>query len=116
MGEVAEVAAAAAGGVEGCFVVGQAGDLDHNGAGEVKLPELVEEGGPVNFAFAGREMVVALAVVVAGVDHPEMAGEFVDDGAEVFAEVGVAGIEADAGFGGVEGAEDPKEIAGAAGE
>ena len=92
------------------------GHFDDQSALETITPEFAEEPRPVDAAFAGNEMGVAVTEVVVDVNHPEVAGEFVHHGAEVAAEPGVAGIETGADGAGVDRAEKEHEVAGRAEE
>jgi hypothetical protein len=62
------------------------------------------------------EVGIPVAAIIIGVEHGEVTGEFMDDGGEVAREVGVAGIEAGADIGFVDGAEHVEDIAGMAEE
>jgi len=116
VGKVAQEAAGSSGAVEGRLLVDVAGEFQNDGAVEADGSHLAEEAEPVDLPVARRQMVVVATVVVGGVHHPEVAGQFVGHGAQVAGEVGVAGVQADADFGRFQGAEDPEQMAHASGE
>ena len=78
--------------------------------------QLVEERSPVDGTFTGRTVIVSLPPVVVGMNHPEMAGQLMDDGRKIAGEIGVTRVEADPDMGRLERSENPEEITYVAGK
>ena len=55
-------------------------------------------------------MVVVPAVIVAGMNHPQMPGQLMNHGREIFSEVRMPGIQANANFTRVQGAQNPQKV------
>ena len=93
-----------------------AGQFEDDGALKAALFEGPDELGPIDGAVSRGEVGVPVAAVVIGVEHGQVAGEFLHDVGEVAREVGVTGIEASADIGIIDGSEHVEDIAGVAEE
>jgi phosphoserine / homoserine phosphotransferase len=83
--DVAQVFARGAGALHDAFRrLAAVGEFEDQRPVEIPLAELADQRGPVDRALAGRQVFVAVAVVVIDVKHAQVAGELVDDGAQVF--------------------------------
>ena len=87
------------------------GDFENEGAVEVDLDQLAQEGSPVDTAITGRAMLIRVAAVVVHMEHAQVGGEFVDEVVEFSGEEGVAGIEAGADLIRLESSENPYDVA-----
>lgn len=74
MGQIPQVAAAPAGSVQDLLSIAGSADFQDESAVEAKIIELFKEWHPVDLAISGRKVIVVLAVIVAGMNHPEMPG------------------------------------------
>jgi hypothetical protein len=75
------------------------GEFQDQRAMEIPFLQLPHQRDPVDRPFAGRQVGVAIAVVVVDVEHAQVAGELVDHRAQVFGEEGMAGVQAGADIG-----------------
>ena len=93
------------------FWVLTAGNFQNEGAVKFDLDEFFHEGAPVDAAFAGWAVVVAVPFIIVNVEHSQIGGELVDELVKVAGEEGVAGVKAGSDLRGFERAENPHDVA-----
>ena len=109
---MAQVGAGAAGAGHDDLGSVAAGEFKDERAGEMNGGQFFEQGGPVDPAIAGREVVVAMAFVVVDMEQPQVGGHFVNQRVKIAGEVGVAGVEAGADAVAFERGQDPEQVGG----
>lgn len=111
-----QVAVAALGRLQNRATVSRAGDFENNRSTELDRGEIVEKFVPVYLPLSGCEVIIKLPAIVAGVHHPEMAGQFPGDCPKLARQIGVPGVDTDPDIHGIHGAQNPKQVLDTAGE
>ena len=91
-------------------------DFENERTVKVQTRQLLGQGVPGNLAFARWQVIVAVAVVVAGMDHPEVARKLVGDRPQIAGKMSVARVETDTHFSRFQRTEHPEHVSGAAEE
>ena len=82
--------------LQNLFSVTRPREFQDERAGEMQIVEMRQVRRRIDCAVSRRKVIVEMAVVVAGVHHPEMPGKLVNYRRQVFPEVRVPGVQANA--------------------
>lgn len=98
MREVPQVRAPSTGSFKNLFSVTRPRDLQDERTVEMQIVEERQQCRPIDCALSRGKVIVIVTVVVAGMHHPEMTGQLVNHGKQIFSEVRVPRIKANANF------------------
>lgn len=108
--ELAEIKSRALGSFEGPTDIWIASNLQDESSRKTDSRELSEHLCPRHGALSWRQVIVEVAVVVAGVDHPQVPRELVSHAMEVSRKERMTGIEADPNIGRFQSSEQPQQV------
>lgn len=93
--DIANKSPGALGAVERRFGIGVPIDFQDDGPAKTQFGKLPDDGLPKNLPITRGKMIVSITTVVAGVKHPQVPGQLVDNRWQVTGKMSVPGVQTD---------------------